>query len=94
MAWDIKPKSYPICRSAEGRSDGQPVRSFEASCRTKKKAGRLMPVRLYRVFVNDQIAASRIMVLVSRYGRRPSRPPSRPTPDCLKPPKAMPRSVW
>ena len=37
--------------------------------------------------------ASRITVLVSRNGSSPSRPPSRPTPDCLKPPKAMPKSL-
>src|SRR5260370_35684191 len=32
---------------------------------------------------------SRMMVLVSRKLSRPSVPPSRPIPDCLKPPKAM-----
>ncbi len=37
---------------------------------------------------------SRITVLVSRNGSRPSVPPSRPIPDCLKPPKAIPKSVW
>ena len=31
---------------------------------------------------------SRMTAFVSRYGIRPSRPPSRPMPDCLKPPKA------
>ena len=36
---------------------------------------------------------SRITVLVSRNGSRPSLPPSRPMPDCLKPPNAMPKSV-
>src|SRR5262249_61794253 len=37
--------------------------------------------------------SSRISVLVSRNGSRPSVPPSRPMPDCLKPPKAMLKSV-
>lgn len=37
--------------------------------------------------------SSRMTVLVSRNGSRPSVPPSRPIPDCLKPPKAMLKSV-
>jgi hypothetical protein len=32
---------------------------------------------------------SKITVFDSRYGNSPSIPPSRPIPDCLKPPKAM-----
>ena len=35
----------------------------------------------------------RITVLVSRNGSSPSVPPSRPMPDCLKPPNAIPKSV-
>src|SRR6476646_3457453 len=38
-------------------------------------------------------ASSRITVLVSRNGSNPSLPPSRPMPDCLNPPNAMPKSV-
>ena len=37
--------------------------------------------------------ASRMSVFVSRNGTSPSVPPSRPMPDCLKPPKAMLKSV-
>src|SRR6186713_3183177 len=36
---------------------------------------------------------SRMTVFDSRKGSRPSTPPSRPTPDCLKPPNAMPKSL-
>ena len=36
--------------------------------------------------------ASMSKVLTSRKGNNPSTPPSRPRPDCLKPPKAMPKS--
>src|SRR5258705_1998170 len=36
---------------------------------------------------------SKMMVFDSRKGSRPSTPPSLPNPDCLKPPKAIPKSL-
>jgi hypothetical protein len=73
-----------------GRSGTQLLRALEFNPTSPVLRIRHAPWSVQRYSTGTP---SRITVLVSRNGKRPSVPPSRPMPDCLNPPKAMLKSV-
>ena len=79
--------------SAESGPSGAPGRMAEwALQEPPRRAGAGGPRRASKRVVTSE-PAGRWIVFASRYARRPSGPSSRPTPDCLKPPKGAENSM-